>query len=324
MPKSHNSILFLGLLSTFSLLTFDLYQPSVPFINNYFNISPSLGQLTLSLYLLIYGATHLLWGPLIDHFGRRHLLSGNLILALIASLMCAFALNITMLICGRVLQGFTLCCANLIAYSASRDFEDTVIRAKVLSYISMTVSISPIIAPVFGALIFHHFGWQANFIVMAIVAFILFIQSKISLLESPFWTPPQNSFSIKKILNEYKLIFSIPSLWCASFILMFSMSAVMLVVINSSYLIIDVLNYSPLAYGFIFILNGLNIIFGNYLGIWLRERLAISTTIYLGNWLIILGGGAMLITSKLYGFSLMVLFFSLISNLGISVTAAPT
>lgn len=324
MPKSHNSIIFLGLLSAFSLLTFDLYQPSLPFITNYFNITPSMGQLTLSIYLLVYGITHLLWGPLIDHFGRRRLLPGNLLLALIGSLMCAFAPNITMLICGRALQGFALCCANLIAYSAARDFEDTIVRAKVLSYISMTVSVSPIIAPVIGALIFHHFGWQANFIVMAIVACILLIQTKLSLLESPFWTPPQERFSVKKILREYKSILNIPSLWCASFILMFGISAVMLTVINSSYLIIEVLNYSPLAYGLIFILNGLNIIFGNYLGIWLRDRLPIITTIYLGNWFIVLGGTAMLVTSKLFGFSLLALSFSLIANLGISVSAAPT
>lgn len=324
MPKPHNSIIFLGLLSAFSLLTFDLYQPSLPFITNYFNITPSLGQLTLSVYLLVYGVTHLIWGPLIDYFGRRRLLPGNLVLAFIGSVMCALAPNITMLICGRALQGFALCCANLIAYSAARDFEDTVVRAKVLSYISMTVSISPIIAPVIGALIFHNFGWQANFIVMAVVALVLLIQAKLSLLESPFWTPPQGAFSIKKVLNEYKSILHMPSLWCASFILMFGISAVMLTIINSSYLIIEVLNYSPLAYGFIFILNGLNIIFGNYLGIWLRERLNIMTTIYLGNGFIILGGAAMLITSKFFGFSLLALAFSLISNLGISVSAAPT
>lgn len=324
MPKPHNSIIFLGLLSAFSLLTFDLYQPSLPFITNYFNITPSLGQLTLSIYLLVYGVTHLIWGPLIDYFGRRRLLPGNLVLAFIGSVMCALAPNITMLICGRALQGFALCCANLIAYSAARDFEDTVVRAKVLSYISMTVSISPIIAPVIGALIFHNFGWQANFIVMAVVALVLLIQAKLSLLESPFWTPPQGAFSIKKVLNEYKSILHMPSLWCASFILMFGISAVMLTIINSSYLIIEVLNYSPLAYGFIFILNGLNIIFGNYLGIWLRERLNIMTTIYLGNGFIILGGAAMLITSKFFGFSLLALAFSLISNLGISVSAAPT
>jgi hypothetical protein len=105
---------------------------------------------------------------------------------------------------------------------------------------------------------------------------------------------------------------------------MFSFSAVMYTIINSSYLIIDVLNYSPLAYGLIFIMNGLNIIFGNYLGIWLRKHLSIQSSIYIGHWFIISGGIAMLISSKLFGFNLFALSFALVSNLGISISAPPT
>lgn len=324
MPNSYNSILFLGLLSAFSLVTFDLYQPSLPYITNYFETTHSLSQLTLSVYLFVFGITHLIWGPLIDHFGRRRLLPGSLLLALTGSLICAFAPNIGFLILGRALQGFALCCSNLIAYSTSRDFEDEVERAKVLSYISMIVSVSPILAPVIGSIIFTYCGWQFNFIVMAGLAFILFMQSQKSLIESPFWTPPQASFNIQTVLNNYKELLPIPSLWCASLIMMFSFTAVMLTIINSSYLIIDRLGFSPLAFGFIFIFNGLNIIVGNYLGIWLRERFNMTSTIYLGNWLIIIGGLAILVTSKLYGFSLTALSFALICNLGISVSAAPT
>ncbi len=91
--------------------------------------------------------------------------------------------------------------------------------------------------------------------------------------------------------------------------MMFSFSAVMLTVINSSYLIIDVLNYSPLAYGIIFIFNGLNIIFGNYLGIWLRKYLRMQTSIYIGHCFIIFGVIAMLLVTKLYEFNLVAFLF---------------
>lgn len=324
MAKSRNSILFLGLLSAFSLVTFDLYQPSLPYITSLFETTHSLSQLTLSVYLFVFGVTHLFWGPLIDHFGRRVLLPGSLLLALIGSVLCAFAPNITVLILGRAIQGFALCCSNLIAFSTSRDFEDEVERAKVLSYISMIVSASPIFAPVLGSLIFTWFGWQFNFIVMAGMALILYIQSRRILVESPFWSPPETSFKINNLLNSYKAILPKMSLWSASFIMMFSFTAVMLTVINSSYLIIDVLGFSPLAFGIIFIFNGLNIIIGNYIGIWLRKRFSMTSTIFMGNWLIILGGMAMLLSSELYGFSLIALSFALICNLGISVSAAPT
>lgn len=324
MSKSKTSILWLGLLSAFSLLTFDLYQPSLPYITNYFGTAHSLSQLTLSIYLFVFGIAQLIWGPLVDHFGRKQLLPGCLLLALLSSLICAFAPNITILIIGRALQGFALCCPNLIAFSASRDFEDPLERAKVISYISMIVAVSPIFAPVAGSIIFTYSGWQSNFILMAIIALILFVQSRTALFESPFWNPPKKPFVLKEIISAYKKILPMPTLWCGSLIMMFSFAAAMLTVINASYLIIDILGFSPLGFGVIFVFNGLNIILGNYLGIWLRKYFNMTTTIYLGNILIITGGLAMLISMHLYGFSLIALSFALIANQGISVSAAPT
>jgi len=284
MPQPRTSIILIGLLAAFSLLTFDLYQPSLPYITNHFGTTHSLSQLTLSIYLLFFGATQLIWGPLVDHYGRRRLLPGTLLLAVVASFICAYSPNIYVLIVGRALQGVALCCANLIAFSTSRDFEDPVARAKVLSYISMIVSASPILAPVLGSLIFTYFGWQSNFVLMAGIGVSLFIQSRRSLFESPFWTPPKQPFILKDIINSYKAILPSQALWCGSLIMMFSFAAVMLTVINSSYLIIDILGFSPLGFGILFIFNGLNIILGNYIGIGLRERFSMTSTIYLGNW----------------------------------------
>ena len=321
MPQSKTSILLIGLLSAFSLLTFDLYQPSLPYITNYFGTTYNLSQLTLSIYLFVFGVTQLIWGPLIDHFGRRRLLPASLVIAVVASLICVFAPNIGVLIFGRALQGFALCCANLVAFSTSRDFEDSVERAKVLSYVSMIVSISPILAPVLGSVIFTYFGWQANFLLMAFIGMVLLLQSRKGLLESPFWTPPQQPFVLKNILKSYKKILPLSFLWSGSFIMMFSFAAVMLSVINSSYLIIERFGFSPLVFGVLFIFNGLNIIVGNYLGIWLRKYFSMAATIYLGSWFIIMGGFAMLMISTLYEFNLYALSFALVCNLGISLIA---
>ncbi|CAM2872742.1 multidrug effflux MFS transporter [Legionella anisa] len=324
MPQSRTSILLIGLLSAFSLLTFDLYQPSLPYITNFFGTTHSLSQLTLSIYLVVFGVTQLVWGPLIDHFGRRRLLPGSLVIAVLASIICALAPNIWVLILGRSLQGFALCCANLVAFSISRDFEDTVERAKVLSYVSMIVSISPILAPVLGSLIFTYCGWQANFMLMAVIGIVLLLQSRKGLFESPFWNQPKEPFIVKKVIKAYQELIPSPTLWSGSFIMMFSFAAVMLSVINSSYIIIDQFGFSPLVYGVIFIINGLNIIVGNYLGIWLRKYFSMAATIYLGSWFIIIGGFAMLLGAALYEFNLYTLSFALICNLGISLTAPAT
>lgn len=324
MSRTHSSLFLVGLLSAFSLITFDLYQPSIPFITQYFETTPNLSQFSLSIYLFFFGVTQLVWGPLVDHFGRRRLLPASLVFAIFASLMCAFAPNIYILLLGRALQGVALCCANLVSLSTSRDFENSEERAKILSYISMIVSVSPILAPVIGSIIFSYFGWQANFIVMAAIALLLIMQSRKGLCESPFWHTPQKAFSPKKVLNAYKEILPSSTLWYGSLIMMFSFTAVMLSVVNSSYLIIDQLGYSPLGYGLIFIFNGLNIIVGNYLGIGLRRYFSMSSTMYMGAALIILGGLSMWLMSNYHGFDLLALSFALVANLGISVCAPPT
>jgi len=324
MSRSYSSLLLVGLLSAFSLLTFDLYQPSLPYITQYFSTTPALSQLTLSIYLFLFGVTQLIWGPLVDHFGRRRLLPGSLLLAAFASVLCALAPNIYVLIFSRALQGVVLCCSNLVALSTSRDFENSLERAKVLSYISMIISGSPILAPVIGSIIFTYLGWQANFIVMAAIALILIVHSKKGLCESPFWSTPAHRFSLKKVLASYKEIIHLPTLWYGSFIMMFSFAAVMLTVVNSSYIIIDQLGFSPLGFGIIFIFNGLNIIVGNYVGIALRKYFSMGTTIYMGCAFIVLGGLAMLWISNHYGFNLLALSFALVANLGISVCAPPT
>ncbi len=123
--------------------------------------------MTLSCYLFSFAAAQLICGPLLDHFGRRRLLPASLWGTALASIVCAFAPNISCLIIGRLLQGITLSCAHLVASSGARDYDDEIERAKVISYISMIVAISPIFAPVLGSLIFSYLGWQANFIAMA-------------------------------------------------------------------------------------------------------------------------------------------------------------
>lgn len=324
MTKPTTSIFLAGLLAAFSLITFDLYQPSLSHIAQYFSVSLSTSQLTLSIYLFFFGISQLIVGPMIDHYGRRKLLPSSLLLAILASLICAVATNIDVLIFGRALQGVALCAAHLISLSISRDFEDSLERAKVLSYISMIISASPILAPVVGSLIFTYCGWQANFIVMALIAFVLMIQCKNGLKESAFWNQPLEPFNLKTVIQSYQAIQSSPILWFGSLIMMLSFGAVMLSIINSSYLIIDCLGYSPIGFGIIFIFNGLNIIFGNYLGIWLRHWMPMQATIYLGQVFIIIGGLAMLLVNTLYGFNLVALSFALVANLGISVSAPPT
>ncbi|MFV0819772.1 multidrug effflux MFS transporter [Legionella micdadei] len=323
MPNS-TPFWYLGILSTFSLITFDLYQPALPAITVYFNTSQALGQLTLSLFFLVFGLSQLIWGPLIDHFGRRRTLKLSLFIFLFSTIGCIFSRNIEMLIIARIFQGFAVCCANVVAFSSSRDQDDSTERARVISHISMIVSVSPIFAPLIGSVIFTQYGWQATFILMAILAVFLLISAKYTLRESPHWQCSEGSFLFRTSLASYKKILSHRRLWIGIFIITASYSCVMIVIVSAAYLIIDNLNYLPFIFSISFGINGSMLILGNYIGIKLREKKSLPWNIHAGSLLMILGAFMMLILFHIFGLSLITLAPVLIICLGISITNPPT
>jgi Bcr/CflA subfamily drug resistance transporter len=316
--------LFLGALSAFSILTFDLYQPALPAITAYFNTTHILGQLTLSLFFFVFGLAQLVWGPLIDHFGRRVTLRLSLLLFFIATLGCIFSVNIEMLILSRIIQGFAVCCAHIIAFSSARDQDDSTDRARVLSHISMSVSVSPILGPLVGSLILLYYGWQATFILMAVLSLLFLLLAEIILKESPYWSQTKNSFLWRVSLANYKKILPHKRLWIGTILVSSSYACIIILIINTAYLLIDNLRLSPLLFSVLFGSNGLILIIGNFIGIKLRERTSLIWNIRAGATLMLISSTLMLTLFYQIGLSLITLAPILALTLGISLLNPPT
>ncbi len=314
---------YLGIISGFSLLAFDLFQPALPTITQYFNTTQALGQLTLSLFFLMFGLSQLFWGPIIDHFGRQKTLKISLILFIAATLICIFSASIEMLIVGRIIQGFAVGNSNIVAFSSSRDYGDSTERAKVISYVAMIISISPILAPLLGSIIFLNFGWRAIFIAMILIAFLIYSLINHRLSESPYWEKSQQKLSLTNSLANYKILFRHRHLWLGILIITASFSCVMIVLVNVAYLLIDYLGYSPLFFSALFACNGFIFIGGNYLGIKLRDKKSLSWNIHLGSLLMVLGSLIMLLLFLFIGLNLVSLAPILLINLGISLISPP-
>lgn len=316
-------IWFLGLLSAYSLFTFDVYQPALPAIADAFSTTHDVTQLTLNIYLFFFGVSQLVWGPLIDHFGRKKLLVKSLLIAVIASFVGMLAPNITIVIIARAIQGVAICCSGMIAQAASRDYDDDKIRAKVISFVSMVVSASPIIAPSVGAFLLQAFSWRASFLLMSFWGLALIGFCWVYLSESKFWKPASTPFSIRNTLTNYHKIICHRYLMLGASIIAMAFSAVMITIVNAAYLIINVLGFSVMSFAIIFMFNGLNIIFSNYVGIRLREIFTMNQNIVLGLIVMVLGGVLMELVMAFQGFSLTVLALALIVNLGVGIVIPP-
>ena len=85
-------------------LALNMFMPSIPGLQATFGASTGAVQLTLTVYLAAMALCQLLYGPLSDRYGRRPVLLAGMVLFVAASIACALATSIEMLIICRLFQ----------------------------------------------------------------------------------------------------------------------------------------------------------------------------------------------------------------------------
>lgn len=155
-----------------SPLAIDMYLPAMPIIAEALNTSINTVQNSLSIYLVGYAIGAILWGPLVDKYGRLPFL----IIGLLGFFVCAMLLPLTKtgteFLVLRFLQAFISSAATVIVPGIIRDLYKQHV-AKGMSYVAIIMMIAPMIAPTIGTGILLLSNWQSIFISMAIYALII-------------------------------------------------------------------------------------------------------------------------------------------------------
>lgn len=157
----------------FGLVAMTICLPSTQEWGAIFGASPAGVQLTFSGFVLTYGSLQLVYGPLSDRHGRRPLLLVGLGLAGAASLAAAFATTIEALVAARVLQGAGCAASMVLGRAAVQDLFDGPERTRVMAWVGMAMGLCPPLATVLGGQLHARFGWQANFVLLAVLALLL-------------------------------------------------------------------------------------------------------------------------------------------------------
>ena len=160
-------ILILGALSTISPFSIDMYLPGFPAIARDLNTSIPIVQLSLTSYFAGIAAGQLLYGPLLDRFGRKRPLYVGLTMYILASLACALIHSPDSLIGMRFIQAVGGCAGMVAAQALVRDLFPVDKTAQAFSWITLVIAISPMVAPAVGGYVSGTFGWQAVFLILA-------------------------------------------------------------------------------------------------------------------------------------------------------------
>ena len=155
------------MLSTFGPLSLDLYLPALPELATDLAASTSAAQLTLTACLVGLATGQVIAGPLSDRFGRRRPLLIGLAAYTLASIACAFAWSITVLVVLRLAQGLAGAAGLVIARAVARDLYEGRALAVFFSRLVLVAGLAPILAPVLGGQLSRVMSWRGIFVVLA-------------------------------------------------------------------------------------------------------------------------------------------------------------
>lgn len=184
-PQRRSSIaLALGLITLLGPAAIDMYLPSLPVMATELGAPFSTMQLTLTVFLLAMGAGQLVFGPVIDAFGRRRPLLAAVLMFVASSLWAAAAGSVESLILARFLQGLAASLALVTAMSSVRDVTEGVAAAQLFALLMTIQGLGPVLAPAVGGLIGHSHGWRAVFVTLALLGAVVLANCVLNLGET--------------------------------------------------------------------------------------------------------------------------------------------
>ena len=236
-----------------------MYLPAFPDIAKGLNTTVAKVMLSLSSFFIGISAGQLIYGPLLERFGRKKPLYAGLSIYLLASIGCAMATSIDALILFRLLQALGGCAGMVAARAMVRDLFEVKENAKIFSMLMLVVAVSPIIAPTLGGYITAALGWRYVFVMLILVAFIILIGVYFLLPES---RKPDTSFSLKPrpIFQNYMGIIRHPQFYTYALTGAISSAGLYAYISGSPHVFMEIFKVSEQQYGWIFALIAMGLI----------------------------------------------------------------
>jgi DHA1 family bicyclomycin/chloramphenicol resistance-like MFS transporter len=323
MSQSQNRpliIFILGALSTISPFAIDMYLPAFPQMATALDTTTARISLSLSSYFAGLAAGQLIYGPLLDRFGRKWPLYAGLILFVLASVACLLSRSVEWLVGWRFVQAVGGCAAGVAAMAMVRDFFPARDTAKIISLLILVISASPLLAPSIGVFVAVNWGWQWVFIVLS--AFVVLMLA-VTAWGLPEGHPPDRSVALRPlpILRNYAAVLKEPQFLTYALAGAFAFAGLLVYVASSPIVFMEVFHLNAQQFGAIFAGLSVGFIGSNQINILLLRKYP-SERIFLGAMLLVCPAALLLLVGTVLGWfglwSTLALLFVILSALGLS------
>ncbi|TWC89003.1 DHA1 family bicyclomycin/chloramphenicol resistance-like MFS transporter [Rhizobium sp. SJZ105] len=161
-------IITLVVIAGVAALCMNLFLPSLAAMALHFETDYAVMQFAVSGYLAATACLQLLIGPLSDLFGRRPVMLASIAMMIVATLVCLLAPDITVFMFGRVAQAAVVS-GFVLARAIVRDMVPMEQAASMIGYVTMGMSVVPMVGPTVGGLLNDISGWQSSFALLALL-----------------------------------------------------------------------------------------------------------------------------------------------------------
>jgi DHA1 family bicyclomycin/chloramphenicol resistance-like MFS transporter len=264
-------IVLLGALSVVTPFAIDMYLPAFSKIASEYRTSTSQISLSLSTYFIGFAIGQMIYGPLLDRFGRKRPLYVGLLLYIVCSIGCATAPNLHAFIAFRFVEALGGCAAQVGAIAMVRDFFPVKQSAKIFSLLFLMIGVSPLLAPTIGSLLLVAIGWRWIFVLLATIAFLILTAIFLFLPEGH---QPDPSISLRPgpMISGFWHIFREPQFLTYTLAGAFSFAGLFAFVAGSPLLFMDGFHMGTKAFGIVFAVLVMGFIGGNQLNVFLLRR----------------------------------------------------
>jgi DHA1 family bicyclomycin/chloramphenicol resistance-like MFS transporter len=275
-------------LTGFGPLSTDLYLPALPGLVPYFGSDVATVQLTLSLFLVGFAVSQLIYGPVSDRFGRRPALLAGIALFIAGTVACALAPTIETLILARFVQAVGACSGPVLARAVLRDVAEPRQAARLLSYMSMTMAIAPAVGPILGGVLTDAFGWRSNFWLLFVFGAAMLVCVLAALAETNRRRNPQATQPLH-LLRAYGSLLGHRGFVGFAIVVAGTYSTIFAFISGSSFVLVDGFGLSPVAYGLCFGVAVIGYILGAFGAGRLAMRLGIERMVAVGTAIMLAG-----------------------------------
>jgi DHA1 family bicyclomycin/chloramphenicol resistance-like MFS transporter len=249
-PESFAFTLLLGALAAVPYSGIDINLPALAATGAALGVSASDVGLTMSAFMLSLATAPLIYGPVSDRIGRKPVLAFGLALFIAASVSCALAASLPVLLLGRFAQGIGAA-ATATTFAIIRDcFDGDAARGKIAN-VMVAVNVATVIAPTAGAALLAAAGWQSIYATQAAIGFMLLVVVMFRFAETAADAPSARLVP-SAVIDSYRRVLTHPVSFAYILVGAAGGATVFAYVTGASLFFVGAVGLRPAQYGLIF------------------------------------------------------------------------